>query len=74
MTAHRLLSLGPENEPIWVRLYVRQIGETWAAMIVADEALPPGPSELKGTAFFAETPEDAEQAAKAYLGCSEPVN
>jgi hypothetical protein len=47
-----LLTHGPDNEPMWVRLYVHQIGEAWAAMIVADEALPPGSGELKGTAFL----------------------
>jgi hypothetical protein len=34
MRAKRYLTLGPENEPLWVRLYVHQIDETWAAMIV----------------------------------------
>lgn len=31
---HRLLTLGPGNEPLWLRLYIRQIDEVWAAMIV----------------------------------------
>jgi len=39
----------------WARLYAQQIGETWAAMIVADEALRPEPGSLKGTSFFGET-------------------
>ena len=43
-------------------------------MIVADEALPPGPGELKGLGFFAPTADEAEWAAKAYLGWSEPGN
>jgi len=29
---------------------------------------------VKELAFFGATPEEAEQAAKAYLGCAEPVN
>jgi hypothetical protein len=74
MNPRRLLTLGLDNEPLWVRLYVHQIGETWAAMIVADDAPAPGPGELKGMAFFAATAEEAERAAKAYLGCSEPGN
>jgi hypothetical protein len=60
--------------PVSLRLWVQEIGEAWAAMIVADEALPPGPGELKGTAFFGETPEEAERQAVAYLGMSEPIN
>ena len=51
-----------------------QVGETWAAMIVADEALPPGSGELKGTAFFGETREAAERQAVAYLGMNEAIN
>lgn len=39
----RPLTLTPDNEPMWVRLYVREVGDAWAAMIVADEAPPPGP-------------------------------
>ena len=70
----RLLTVGPETEPLWVRLYVHQIGERWAAMLVADDAPPPEPGTLTGLAFFGETPEEAEHAAKAYLGCSEPEN
>jgi hypothetical protein len=61
MHPRRLLTLGPDNEPLWVCLYIQPVGETWASMIVADEAIPPGPGELKGTAFFAETPEKAER-------------
>lgn len=57
-----------------MRLYVYQIGETWAAMIVADGATPPEPGALKGTAFFGETQEEAEQQARVYLGMSEPAN
>jgi len=74
MLSRRLLTLTPDNEPLWVRLYVQQIEERWAAMIVGDAALPPEPGSLKGTAFFGETQEEAEQLAKAYLGMSEPVN
>ena len=73
MTSRRLLTFSPDNEPPWVRLYVHQIGEQWAAMLLADEKPPPEPGALKGLAFFGETPEDAEQAAKVYLGCAEPA-
>ncbi len=43
-------------------------------MIVADEAVPPGPGEVKGMAFFGATAEEAVQAEKEYLGASERVN
>ena len=74
MASRRLLALSPDHEPLWVRLYVHQIGEKWAAMIVDDKAPAPEPGSLTGQAFFGATPEEAEQAAKAYLGCAEPAN
>jgi hypothetical protein len=54
-----------DNEPLWVRLYVCQIGERSPAMIVADGVLPPAPDGLKGTALFGATAEEAEQLAHA---------
>ena len=70
----RLLSLGPENEPLWARLYIHEIGEGWAAMILGDDDLAPEPGQLKGVAFFGATPEGAERDALAYLGKLEPEN
>jgi hypothetical protein len=67
MRSHRLLTLAPEDEPLWVRLYIQPLGDQWAAKIVADGALPPEPEELKGTVFFGATAEEAEALAKAYL-------
>jgi hypothetical protein len=37
----RLLTLGPDNEPLWARLYVNSVGEHWAAMRVGDAVPPP---------------------------------
>lgn len=68
MRVHRLLTLSPSDEPLWVKVYVRQIGEKWAAMIVADNETPPLPEQLKGLALFGDTPEEAEQQALDYLG------
>jgi predicted RNase H-like HicB family nuclease len=34
----------------------------------------PDPSALTGLTFFGATPEEAERAAKAYLGLAEPIN
>jgi hypothetical protein len=70
----RIVTVGPDNEPMQTRLYVQPIGERWAAMIVGDESLSPGPDELRGQGFFGDTAEEVEQLAKAFLGMSEPVN
>ena len=67
MPARRILTHGPAGAPRWVRLYVREVELTWAAMIVAD-AEPPEPGELKGLRFFADTAEEAERLALASLG------
>ena len=74
MPPGRFLTLSPDNEPRWMRLYIHQIGERWAAMLVADDAPPPEPGSLTGQAFFGDTPEEAEHASKVYLGCAGPAN
>ncbi len=74
MRSRRLLTLSPDHEPLWVRLYIHQIGDRWAAMLVADGVLPPEPGTLKGLAFFGATPDEAEREAKRYLGLSEFAN
>jgi hypothetical protein len=48
MTSRRLLTLGPAHEPLWVRLYTHQIGDQWAAMLLADEEALPGPGAITG--------------------------
>ena len=68
MRSRRIPTRGPEGEPLWVCLYVRDTGLTWAAMIVGDAERPPEPGELKGLCFFADTAEEAERLAMAYLG------
>lgn len=50
----RLLTLSPDNEPLWVRLYVHRIDDVWAAMLVADDVPPPEPGTLMGLGFFGE--------------------
>jgi hypothetical protein len=69
-----LLTLGPDNEPMWVCLYVYPIGNQSAAMIVGNTVPPPMPGEVKGLGFFGATAEEAEQIAKAYPGRAEPTN
>ena len=68
MRSRRLHIMGPSDEPMWVRLYILPIGERWAATILADTADPPAPSDLKGMAFFGDTPADVERLALDYLG------
>jgi hypothetical protein len=72
--SHRLLTVSPDNEPLWVRLYVQPYADQWAAMLVGDEVPPPEPETVTGLGFFGATPEEAKRAAKAYLGLAEPGN
>lgn len=74
MPARRLLTLGPDDEPIWVCLYVQRIEDRWAAMLVADEVAPPGPGEVIGLPFLGDTAEEAERVAKEHLRQGEAVN
>jgi hypothetical protein len=74
MHSRRLLAPGSEGKPIWVCLYVRPIGEQWAATIVADDAPPPEPGSLNGVTFFGDTAEEAERLAVAYPGEGVPQN
>ena len=70
----RLLTLGPDNEPLWVRLYVQPYANHCAAMLVGDDVPPPEPDTVTGLTFFGATPEEAEREAKAYLGRAAPGN
>jgi len=73
----RLLALGPDNDPLWLRLYVQPYAARWVAMIVGDEVPPPDPDTVTGLTFFGATPDEAEQEAKVYVGLSElsePIN
>lgn len=72
MPPRRFLTLGPDNDPLWIRLYVHPVGDQWAAMIVADTADPPRPGEVKGLGFFGDTAAEATECALRYLGrCTE---
>ncbi len=59
MISRRLLTVSPDHEPLWVRLYIHQVGDRWAAMILADDAAPPEPGTVKGLGLFGATPDDA---------------
>lgn len=69
-----LLTLGPSDEPRWVRLVVHPIGDVWTAMLVgADEPLP-DPDSLTGLCFFGRTPDEARGEALNYLGYTGSMN
>ncbi len=70
--ARYFLTVGPDNESLWVRLYLQPVGEQWVALLVAEGAEPPAPGKLKGMGFFAGTPAEAEELALRYVGrCTE---
>ena len=70
----RLLTRGPGNDPLWVRRSVQPYADHWAAMLVGDEVAPPEPDKVTGLTFLGATPDEAERAAKVYLGLAEPGN
>ena len=70
----RLLTLGPDNEPMWVQLDVYRVGAQRHSAVVADGVPPPRPDEVKGIEFHADTSEEAERLAKAYPGLSDPAH
>ncbi len=74
MPSHRGLSLNFDNEPLWVGLDVRAIGDRWAAMLLADANPLPESGTVKGLTFFEATAEKLELAGQGYLGCAEPAN
>jgi hypothetical protein len=48
-----------------VRRYVFPVKDQWVSVLVADGVTPPGLGEVKGTGFYAKTPEEAEQVTTA---------
>ena len=70
MRSRRILTHGPEGEPLWVCLYGHLIGDTCAAIVVAEDAAPPLPGELKGMSSFTDTPAVATELALRYVAQS----
>ncbi len=64
MRSRRLPAPSPEGKALWVPLDVQPIGDQWAAMIIADDAIQCKLGTVKGLAFFAAAQEEAEQTAK----------
>ncbi len=73
MRVRRLLTVSPDTDPLWIRLYVQPYADQWAATRVGDEVLPPGLGSVTGLTFFGATPEHAEREATADLGMAEPT-
>ncbi len=71
-TRRRLLTLGPDNESRWVRVYLQEIEGRWAAMLVADGVVPPGPGEVKGLSFFADMLRMPSRRRRRTWGCRSP--
>jgi hypothetical protein len=67
MRLRRLFTIGPEAEAKPVQLLVQPLGAGWAAMILGPEDRLPGPGELGGVSFLADTAEEAEEVALDYL-------
>ena len=44
----RLLTLAPDDEPLWVRLYVQPYETHWTAMIVGEDVPRPDLGTLRG--------------------------
>jgi hypothetical protein len=64
----RILTLGLNALPVWVRLYLVELGPRWAAVIQPDDDPPPAAGAIRLLALFGATREEAERAARAYLG------
>jgi len=43
----RLLTLGSDNDPKWVRLYLQLVGEQWAVIIIGDGVTRPKHERVK---------------------------
>jgi hypothetical protein len=72
MEPRRFLLLDAKNEPHWVRLYVRPIGEQWVALLVPDAVEPPRTGRLEGLGFFGDTPAEVTALALGFVGrCTE---
>jgi hypothetical protein len=64
----RLLPIGPDHAPRWVRLSGHPVGDHRAARMVADNVAPPLPGEWQGTGVFGATPVEAKALALRSLG------
>ncbi len=63
MRVRLITGVGANGEDVFLQFCTTQLGEGWAAMILAEGDAPPAPGQVKGLAFFGATPEEAESRA-----------
>jgi hypothetical protein len=68
MISLRILTLGLNGLPVWVRLYLAEFGARWAAIVQPDGDPPPAAGAIRLVSLFGATREEAEKAARGYLG------
>ena len=61
----RLLTVSPDNEPLWVRLYVEPYADRWAAMLVGERGAHPDPGTRTGLTRCGATPDEVDGGAQA---------
>jgi hypothetical protein len=64
MRSRRLLTLGPDNEPVWVHLYSQHIGDRWAAIAI------PNLLSAQGKSKYARAASDTRTATTQAIVCS----
>ena len=64
----RILTVGPDQDPLWARLCVQLVEDHWTVMTAGDDAEPPTPGECKRIGFFGDTPGRAKEPVLRYLG------
>ncbi len=62
MPPRRLFILGPATEPRWMGVSVQHLGDAWARLLLADDALPPERGALKRLPFIGETAAAKQEA------------
>jgi hypothetical protein len=67
MTYQRILTLGVNDTPVWLRLRVSQIGPRSVATILPDEGDAGDAAAIRGLALFGASPEAAREAALRYF-------
>ena len=70
---HRLLKVGPDNELLWVRLYVHPYGERWAAMLVSDNVRPPRSPHANGVDLLWRDPRRGRTGREGHTRAVQPI-
>jgi hypothetical protein len=70
----RILTLGLNDVPVWIRLYLGRTGSRWVGMLLPDDAPAPQAGTLNGIAVFGTTSEEARALALRYLSVTGILN